>query len=72
MDADHLNPLLGGRKRDKLQVSGVDGVNKIGGYCVRSLFLIDAVLIADRQFYTSLSIIHYNGKVLDLQPADRC
>ena len=35
---DHLDPLLGGRKCNELQVSGVNGVNKIGSYCIRRLF----------------------------------
>ena len=64
MDADHLDPFLGGRKCNELQVSGVNGVNKIGSYCIRRLVFIDAVLIADRQFYTSLSIIHYKERFL--------
>jgi hypothetical protein len=44
MDADHPDPLLGGRQCNELQVSGVNGVDKIGSYCIRGLSLIDASL----------------------------
>ena len=67
MNADHVYPFLSGRKRNKLQVSGVNGVDKISGYRVRSFFLVDAVLVADHELYASPPVIHHDGKVLDLR-----